>query len=359
MLEGPEGTTAAGFFFGDVMAQAPRADDPSGGLTAQVQELVSELERIDQRLTNDATPAQQARLNAERTDVLEKLAEAAEGTSEYENWIRQLADTVSAAVQSGQYPEGVQRLAKLRDQVVASKQPQDLVAYVMFRFLSAEYGQKLQEPEADFAKIQEDWLANLETFVETYPRSDDAAEAILQLAIAQEFAGEEDKAIAWYGRIVEDFSSSNLAAKAAGAKRRLESVGKTISLSGTTTEGRKVSLASYRGRVAVIHYWATWCEPCKEDMQVLRQLQAKYADRELAIIGVNLDTDDQAVSEYLSSNRLPWPQLRESEGLDGRLANEMGIVTLPTMLLIDQDGEVVNRGIHVSELDTEIAKLLK
>lgn len=359
LLQGPSGTASSGFFFGDGMARAAAGAESGSGLTAEVQQLVAELERIDAQLGNDAPAGDQARLNAQRADVLQQLAEAAKGTPEYESWIRQLADTVSAAVQSGQYAAGVERLAKLKEQLAAADQPTDLVAYVQFRHLSAQYGQSLQDPDADFAKIQETWLANLQQFVEEYPRSDDAAEAMLQLAIAQEFAGEDERAVAWYGRIVEDFSSSGLAAKAAGAKRRLESVGKPVSLQGTTTEGRKVSLSSYRGRIVVIHYWATWCEPCKQDMQVLKQLQTKYADQSLALLGVNLDTDEQALASYLRDNRLPWPQLREAEGLDGRLANELGIVTLPTMLLIDAEGNVVNRNIHASELDAEIGKLTK
>ena len=359
LVEGPSSTTSAGFFFGDGIVQATGGGEPGAGLTAKVQELVTELETIDEQLGTEVSPTIQARLNAKRSDVLESLATAAQGTPEYESWIRQLADTVSAAVQSGQYPAGVERLAKLRDSITAAKQPRDLQAYVVFRYHSAEYGQSLQDPEADFAKIQESWLARLEKFVDTYPTSDDAAEAMLQLAIAQEFAGEEKKAVSWYGKIVNEFSSSSLAAKAAGATRRLESVGQTISLQGTSTEGRKVSIASYRGRVVVLHYWATWCEPCKQDMKILKQLQAKYAGQQLAVLGVNLDTDDKAVSSFLGANRLPWPQLRESDGLDGRLANEMGIVTLPTMLLIDEDGKVVNRSIHATELDTEIGKLVK
>ena len=57
---------------------------------------------------------------------------------------------------------------------------------------------------------------------------------------------------------------------------------------------------------------------------------------------------------FLKTNKVPWPQLFETGGLDSRFANSMGILTLPTMLLIDKQGKVVNRNIHVTELDREV-----
>ena len=61
----------------------------------------------------------------------------------------------------------------------------DIVAYVKFRYLSADYGRSMQEPNADFAKIQEKWLADLEKFVTDFANTKDAAEAMLQLAICR------------------------------------------------------------------------------------------------------------------------------------------------------------------------------
>ena len=77
-------------------------------------------------------------------------------------------------------------------------QDSDLAAYVEFRELSAEYALALQGPNPEFAKIQAMWLQNLETFVGRHPKSPDTADALLQLGIAQEFAGQDDKAKTWY-----------------------------------------------------------------------------------------------------------------------------------------------------------------
>jgi thiol-disulfide isomerase/thioredoxin len=181
----------------------------------------------------------------------------------------------------------------------------------------------------------------------------------LQLAIGEEFAGKPDAAVQWYDRVVQASPDTEIAKKAAGAKRRLRSVGNTIQLSGRTLDSRDFSLDSLRGKAVLIHYWATWCEPCKQDMQLLKKLQAKYARQGFTLVGVNLDSDRNTALSFLRSTTLPWPHLYESGGLESRLAQEMGILTLPTMILVDKQGKVINRNIHAAELDEELQKRLR
>ena len=181
----------------------------------------------------------------------------------------------------------------------------------------------------------------------------------MQLAIAHEFAGEEEQAKKWYADIRSGFSGTTLADKAAGAIRRLEAVGQPFSIQGIAIDGKKLDSAAYRGKVVLVHYWATWCEPCKEDLAVMRQLQAKYGSRGFQLVGVSLDSSKEALTKYLTASRLPWPQLYEDGGLDSRYAVEMGVLTLPTMVLVGQDGKVVSRSLHISQLDSELGKLLK
>lgn len=355
VAEGQTELVAGGFFF---RTPAPQQPVPQAGGTSQkMQELLAEMEKLDQAAAQATTPAQQAALNAKRADLLEQIAASAESAEQRGMWLRQLADTVSAAVQSGEYPEGAQRLAQLFEKVRA--QDTQLAAYVRFRELLAENGLALQDPKADFAKIQAEWLKNLEQFIKDYPDSADAAEAMLQLAMSQEFAGQEDEARQWYTRLLKSFPETSASVKATGALRRLDSVGKAVSLRGTGSDGKMVDLAEYRGKVVLIQYWASWCQPCKADIAALRDILSRYARSGFAIIGVNLDNSRQAMQAFLAEHQVPWPQLFEEGGLDSRPANEMGILTLPTMILVDQAGRVVNRNIHVAELEGELKKLLR
>ncbi len=350
---------AGGFFFRAGVPAQTEIMAAGEGLSEAVQKLVTELEQIDRALETATGMDQRGRLNARRADVLEQLVTQSQTAEERDAWLRQLADGISAAVQSGGYPDGVARLKQVAEKIKAAASGSNLAAYLEFRYLSAVYAVALTQPEADLAQVQEQWLTSLQTFVQEYPSSDDASEAMLQLAVGHEFAGETEQAIAWYEKIVAAFPESQSAKKAAGAKRRLQSVGNVLEMYGSTMDGKTISLAALRGRVVLIHYWATWCEPCKQDLETLKKLQAKYARQGFNLIGINLDSERELAAQYLKSNPLPWPQLFEAGGLDGRLANELGVLTLPTMILLDKGGKVVNRNVHSGELDEALGKLLR
>lgn len=353
--EGQAEVALGGLFF---QAPLPQGQMGAAPPSDAAQELLAELEKLDQSAAQATAPEQLAQYNARRAELIERIAAQSATPKDRALWLRQLADMVSAAVQSGQYPGGVERLAALFEKLRQNPADKDLAAYVKFRQLTAGYGLALQAPQADFAKIQTEWLANLKQFVEDFPASPDAAEAMLQLGIAEEFAGQEEAAKQWYAQIAKQFPGTGPAEKAAGALTRLESVGKVIALSGPSPTGGTVDLARLRGKVVVIQYWATWCEPAKADMETLKRLLEKFGAK-LAIVGVNLDADAQQLRKFLAEKQLPWPQIFEEGGLDSRPANQLGILTLPTMILVDQEGRVVDRNIQTANLEEAIGKLLR
>ncbi|HEV2970658.1 MAG TPA: redoxin family protein [Pirellulales bacterium] len=349
-----------GFFFVNpaIKNAGQSADSVAGGTNEKTQKLLEELQRLDDAIGKAGTRDAQAKLNEERADYLQQIISEI-GDKDRAQWVRQMADTVSAAVQSGTFPKGTERLTRLGQSLEKNPADGDLAAYVEFRKLTAEYVLALQAPNPEFSKVQAEWVKSLEQFVGRHPKAPDAADAMMQLGVAEEFAGQEDKAKHWYGEIAGNFDGVAVAKKAAGAIRRLDSVGKSVELVGRSTAGEQVDLSQYRGKFVLIHYWATTSEPCKVDLAELKELQARYAASGFALIGVSLDGDRAALDDYLSRNRLPWPQLFEPGGLDSRYANELGILTLPTMILIDDTGKVINRGIHISELDGELRAKLK
>lgn len=353
-----EGQTemASGFFF--QIAPPERAKTPTvTGPSEEVQKLMAAIEEVDKAASQAATVEEKAKHNGRKADLLEQLATQSK-PDERAMWYRQLADTISASVQSGAFPDGVKRLQALFDKLAKAGEPKAIVAHVRFAQMAAEYGLAIQDKKADYATLQSQWLKKLEGYIADYPDCPDTAEAMFQLAVAQEYAGQEEDATKWYGKIVKDFPTAPAAKKAAGARNRLGSVGNTISIVGKSPSGKTVDTADYRGKVVLVQYWATWCEPCKADMPMLKELLSKYGAG-FTIVGVNLDQSAKDMADYVSQNSLTWPQIHEEGGLESRPANEMGILTLPTMILLDGQGKVVNRNIHVAELDREVKKLMR
>lgn len=352
----PKSDAAGGTFISLVNRAAANAAG-QGGANEQTQKLIDDLQRVDTTLVKEG--ADKPKLNAERANILEQLAKNANEDADKAVWVKQFADTVGAAVQSGEYPDGIKRLQDMLD-LLTGAGDKELVPYVKFRHMQAEYAHRISTAkETEYAKVQEQWLKDLEQFVTSFPKSTETAEALLQLALGHEFSGSDEKAAAAYGRIVSDFTDAEQARKAKGAKLRLESIGQQIALKGKTTDGKTFDLAQYQGKTVLVQYWATWCDLCKQDMSQLKTLQAKYAPKGFRVVGVNLDNNVADTNKYLVQNPWPWPQLFEEGGMESRLANQLGIMTLPTMILIDKNGKVVRRNIHAAELDGELSRLLK
>lgn len=354
-------SSVGGLFFQASLASYAPTESGLGqqGIDDRSMQLLSKFEEIEKRLATASNPAQLASMNEERAQILEQLVDVASNEEERSNWIRQFADTISGAYQSEQFPAGLERLKKFHERMASQNASKEAMAYIHYRFLNCKYTNDLQNGGSDFGKIQENWLSNLKSFVSAYPTSDDAADAMLQIAVAQEFAGLEKEAISWYAKIAKDFPGTPLARKAAGAQIRLTSVGKPINFEGQTVDGGRLSLRNYSGKVVLIHYWATWCEPCKAEFETLKNLQAKYGRNGFDLIGVSIDNQLPEVKQFLAANRLPWAQMHEQGGMESRLANELGVVTLPTMILVGKDGRVVRRNITAGELDTELNKLIR
>ncbi|TWU43847.1 Thiol-disulfide oxidoreductase ResA [Novipirellula aureliae] len=328
-----------------------------GGMAPQTQQLVTELEEIDRKLSSASDPRESGPLHEARAQVVARLIKATETPTERDAWTRQLIDTVSAASQTGAYPEGLKRLSAITRSL--GDENESLRSYADYVLIGTEYAIR-QTPDADFAKVQEWYLDSLTDFVDRHPTMPEASQAMLQLALSKEFEDKEKEALGYYKKIAKDFRGTDASEKAIGAIRRLESVGEVIDFQGLSIEGRPFRLSQYRGRPVVIHYWATWCEPCKQDMKLLRSLQARYSKAGLQLVGINVDGTREMAVQFLLQTSLPWIQLFDEGGLESsELAKAFGVQTLPTMMLVDQKGRVVRHNIRVEELGKELDALTK
>lgn len=94
-------------------------------------------------------------------------------------------------------------------------------------------------------------------------------------------------------------------------------------------------------------------------MPELVKVYQKYHDKGLEIVGINLDNERGEVDAFLAAHQAPWAQIFEGGGMESRLAIEYGIISVPTMFLVDADGKVVSRSLRNSaDLDRQLEKLL-
>jgi thiol-disulfide isomerase/thioredoxin len=360
-IVGAADQVVAGFFY-DAQGVIPQTQQQVAAInepTEEMQRILESIQKLDEQLMR-ATADKKPALNDQRADLLQRLAGAAKDPTEREQWTRQLIDMISAAVQEGSYPDGMARLQKLETKLKTDKASEDLLTHVEFSRMQAGWGLAQQDPKAEYAKIQEAWLKQLEEFVAKHKSSEHVAEALLQLAMASEFGGNKDAAQKWYRRLVSDFPKSPKAPKAQGAIRRLTSAGKSIDLKGPDVNGGSmVDLAQYKGKAVLIHYWSTTLPTSKDDHETIADLYKKYGGANFEVIGVNLDYSKDDAVKYLKDNtHLRWKQLYEPGGFESRLANEMGLITLPMLILVNDKGEVVSSDLQMPEVEGELAKVL-
>jgi thiol-disulfide isomerase/thioredoxin len=263
---------------------------------------------------------------------------------------KQVVDDLATCYQTGLFPDG----SKLLDDMI--QVGGKVASYAAFRKILAEYA--MEDSPANPLAHQKAYMEKLEDFLKEHAKSDEAPDALLQLASNHEFNAEEDEAQRYYEQLARDFPETQAGKKAAGALRRLDLVGKTLTLKGSGLKGEAIDIAQYRGKTVVVLFWHSGYEPVRRELPELLKVVDKHKDKGLMVVGVNLDGGDQPPLEaFLKSNLLPWPQIVEPGGMDGRLADEFGIISLPTMFLVDTQGKVTQRGLRTAlEVDRLMEK---
>jgi peroxiredoxin len=117
--------------------------------------------------------------------------------------------------------------------------------------------------------------------------------------------------------------------------------------------GKKVRLREFRGKVVFLNFFATWCEPCREEMPAMERLYRIYKDRGLVMLAVAIREDARSVRSFTQGLQLSFPALLDE---DGSVAYTYGIRPVPTTYLIGRDGKILSRGFGAREWDSRDAR---
>ncbi len=124
-------------------------------------------------------------------------------------------------------------------------------------------------------------------------------------------------------------------------------------------DGQDLRLSSYRGKVVLLDFWATWCDPCREEIPHLVELQQKYGDRGLQIIGVSMDDSPEPARTFYRQFHMNYPVVM-GNAETGELYG--GVLGLPIGFLINRDGRIYAKHIGATDpavFEREILSLLQ
>lgn len=197
------------------------------------------------------------------------------------------------------------------------------------------YEQGLRELQRDFPKRQE----------------------VFQMFHTLALRSSPEKAAELAHDIITGSTSEKLRASAEAMINRAQRIGKPLRVKFKGIEGREIDTAKLKGKVIVLHFWATWAASAIADLDRLRELELKHAGRGLILLGISVDREKSALAGFVDYKNISWPQFFDEANKENRIATTLGITSIPAIWLIDKKGIVRDTNAS-SNLERAVAELL-
>lgn len=101
--------------------------------------------------------------------------------------------------------------------------------------------------------------------------------------------------------------------------------------------GNRIRLSDLRGKAVILDFWASWCVPCRVQAPILDGVAKEYTGRPVHVVGVNTGDDRESAVEFAQNQKLGYASVLDA---DGAVARQFGVGTLPTLIILDAEGQV-------------------
>ena len=125
-----------------------------------------------------------------------------------------------------------------------------------------------------------------------------------------------------------------------------------------TIKGDTVRLSSFKGKVVLLDFWASWCMPCRFTNKKMIKIYPKYKKSGFEIYGVSLDEDRADWKEAVEKDKINWLQVNDNGGREARTVLQWNIYLIPRSYLIDKEGKIVGIDLEGRNLEKAIRALL-
>jgi len=123
-------------------------------------------------------------------------------------------------------------------------------------------------------------------------------------------------------------------------------------------DGKPLSVSSYKGKVILLDFWATWCPPCRAELPNVIKTYDTYHKDGFEIIGISLDRDRdrEKLVSFLKEKKMTWPQFFDGKYWQNKLAVKYGVQSIPTTYLLDGQGVIIGKDLRGEALEKAVAR---
>ncbi|NJN28649.1 MAG: TlpA family protein disulfide reductase [Cyclobacteriaceae bacterium] len=121
--------------------------------------------------------------------------------------------------------------------------------------------------------------------------------------------------------------------------------------------GKMVSLSDFRGKYLYLDFWASWCQPCRQENPALVAAYRQFHSPTFEMLGVSFDKNKDKWLNAIEEDGLPWEQVSDLKYFDSDLIEKYQIQAIPFSLLLDPDGKILAKNIRASELESLLSNL--
>ena len=140
------------------------------------------------------------------------------------------------------------------------------------------------------------------------------------------------------------------------AQVKVDQIAPEISLPGVNDS--PVKLSSFKGKVVLIDFWASWCGPCRASIPSVIKLYDKYKAKGFEVFGVSIDSKKKDWLKAIAQDKITYPQVNDKAGWYSKTTEVYGVNAIPNTFLLDKTGKIVAIDLEGEQLENKLKMLL-
>lgn len=221
--------------------------------------------------------------------------------------------------------------------------------------------------QKEYTKFQEDFIKQNDAYVSSHPKA--FISVLIIEGMFNQATPDIKKIKGYYDQLDESIKKTKHGKK---IKKQLDELSNPIAVvnelkagdmapdfTAPDATGKSVSLKQSMGKITIVDFWASWCNPCRAENPNMVALYKEFHGKGLNIISVSLDSDAAKWKGAIAKDGLTWTQVSNLKEMEDPIADAYGVKLIPTTFVLDASGKILARDLRGAELKEKIKSLLK